>query len=475
MSLLPLAVARNPAASAGLLRAAAARARTQDARAALRVHPALPDDLAPPTLTGPGGQEDTLAPCVIDTALLLAHTTPTTRHRLLASLDMWALVDALDADVDVHPDLLAHVTARLPGSGMPRHQILSVLHHPSLTPDVELDALRVLLTMAPTDLDRSLSDRDREYALTRATAHPDHLAELAALADPELELREPLRRYALLAAAGHDPYTARVTDIRTRAADPGRTDHLPWHDAIAHTGDPTIAAEALTATTSSGGPTGENLTAIFMVGRLRYTDAHYRARRHQAGERHVSPLTHAPTDADLLFVFAGRPGNTRSILQVLFAGTRVPRAVLDPVVDLIDRGHQEDGTTATLAWQCAIVLALHPELTAAHRVTLTAVLSSGMSTQTAGTRSRLRAPATVVHALASAPDPTAAMLGVPVAALRQTAAHSHRVTAHLSRILCDVLAEHAPDEPTVRAALTLEGGFPGTLGELLSTARTVAH
>lgn len=83
-------------------------------------------------------------------------------------------------------------------------------------------------------------------------------------------------------------------------------------------------------------------------------------------------------------------------------------------------------------------------------------------------------PAVVVHAIADAPDPSAAILTIQVDALTRTATHSHRVAAHLARVLCPVLAEHAPDAATTRAALALEREFTGTLADLLATARTIA-
>lgn len=467
MPLLPYAVAINADAPADLLRVAAAHTALRDhgTRAALRVHPMLPADLVPTTDPGNG---DALDPVAVDTALRLGHTTSATRGRLLASLDLWDLTEAADDNTALHADVLAHLAANLGDADVPVAFIISVLDHPALTPATELVALRTMLTSRPGSgsPDVRFHPGHLRYALTRATAHPAHLSELAAIARPHLGLTGDLRRYAELAAAGHDPHAARLADVRAHigTARPGR---LTWADAVVATSDPTIAADALASGRRGQRPDLAILGAITSAGRLRYTDAGYRAHaiRAHVARASVDPLPHPPTDADLLL--ATSPSRDRDVLDRIFMFPLVPAGVLALAAETACR---ELATGSTAGLKYATLLALRPGVSPEQRAALATAIGEELA---ARKPDDLAERATVVHAIAAAPDPTAAALTLPVAALTRTAAYSHDLAAHLARVLMPILAAHAPDAATTNAALALEGGFTGTLADLLATARTI--
>lgn len=461
MSVLPYAVALNPDASGELLRAAAAHVRDDDhgARAALLAHPALPADV---DLDGPGDPNvptDELDSVSIDTALRLPHTTATSRARLLAHVALWALVQYADQNPDAHRDALTALTSRLrhePGS---RARMLAVLHHPAADPDIELDALKTHLTLLTTSPDQFTYPGDLEYALTRATAHPAHLRDLAAAVPPDHDLHTQLLRYADLNDTGHDPYTARLVDIRTRLLDT-----LRWADAITFTGDPGLAVEALDATERDTQESDDAVRAILGHPRLRATTAAYRAHLRFTGKTDTGPAPATPTDADL--ARAGHHGRERAPSR---SRAHLCGELLDFTIDTLGAAHRAtppDGPGwAILRGAC--VLALHPDLTPSQRGILTAILAERMPAQP-------DSPARAIHTIASSMPDADATLRLPVAQLA-AAAYDPRTSADLARLLMPVVATHTTDLRVARALLSLEVAFTGTLAELLATAHTISR
>lgn len=470
---LPHAIALNPDATPEALTAAAAHTGPDDhsVLAALRAHPALPDGAVPEERTPS-------APAAIDAALRLPHATATTRARVLAHVSRWSLAGYASEDPAIHPDVLGHLTTPSWLGPAARADLLSVLHHPALPPELELDTLRTLLSPGERDHLDSAHTSDVGYILTRATAYGADLADLAALADipdpnfPDrtMPLRGDLHRYAQVHAAGHDPYATRIAEVTSRSCGTGtHAGALTWAAAIHLTGDPDIASAALNATTTDPEELAKVARAIRSVGRLRRTAPMYRALRHLQGKQTPAHAPDwVPTEADLL------RATTRTAQERVSALAKRTHFTADEVhlaAASLPRAATPSGSPTAQAVRVATHLALHPDASPADRGTFLATLRA----RTARPASTVVGDAAAVMLrLASAPDLPAALLATPVTDLARTAAHTDILSHTLAQALAPILADRASDGATARALLTLEGAFPGTLAELLATARTIS-
>lgn len=451
MSLLAHAIAYHAVATPDVLRAAAQHVAYNDhgAIAALLAHPSLPGDVTLPRFC------DNVA---LDIALHLPHATDTTRKRVMDGAGAWTRISYLDMTPTAHPAALKHLAQHLPAdTARMRDRMRHVLEHPALVARDELTALVAHLSMPVIGGD-TLRPGHREYALTRATAHPEHLAELAAIAAPELGITDDLTRYADLWAAGQDPYAARISDVlrATQAADHRS---LAWADAVWFTGDADVAARALRAAPSTA-------DVIVATSRLRYTDVGFRARFLVAGRPAPSPRPRwVPTDVDLALVGDPDPVRLLSALTTTRIAPGALHVAVDAALAAAAPGYGPSGRT--LHWH-AERLCLHPDLTTAQRHALAAAARRPDTPQPG------RRASTVLHQLAASRDPITAALATPVDDLASLSELPDLMPGtHLAQRLVPAVAHLCADATAARTALSLEAGFTGTLADLLSATATI--
>lgn len=469
--LLPLAIALHPDASPATLQVLAAHPSYQYTRAAVLAHPALPEPCAT------SGRIRSYRN--VDSALRLPHTTPQSRDRVLARTDPTELARHVAGDPDAHPAALEHLARELPGTGGLPIRVLSVLHHPALAPDVELVAMRGHLALREdTPLVGDALPSDLEYVLTRATAHPAHLADLAAAARGPV--RAELERYAHHHATGLDPHRVRIADIRARAtAAPGSRHRLTWREAVVHTGDEGVARDALERTrpTAHGGHSPRSrlaylnavTSAIVNLGRLRYTDTGYRAHLHQAGKS--LPPARPDRRVDEGVILSAAAHDAHSLLETLAHLPHLPASATNAALGALESvqgaSFEPDSDGPLLAMR----LALQSDLTRDQRARAAAALT----THLAARASHLGAPPVALHEhLATAGDPTRVLLATPVTHLRATGTAIPEVAWPLALHLRELLTVPARDPRVAQALVHLAPDFTGTIAELLHTAATIA-
>lgn len=493
MSLLALALARDPSTPAAVLDAVrTAQPGTADlltlpgrAHVALATHP----NLAPHTPAEVFDDGDALLVALDNPA-----ATPGTRTRVVRVATTSALIDALESPAPAawerRADLRATLVAELAARVTDDTAEISHLEHlervaAAVTllgdPDAhhaQVAALTRILTHLPDA--QELPRRADLRLLVAAAHHPASLADFAKVAathahrDP-WNLAEALRRLARIAADGEDPLAAQTGALVHAAREDGSP--RAWADTVTATGNPDVAEMALTRC-----PTRSVLEAVAHTPALAQTDV---ARRAQLAL--IIPLPDIPAadpttlPHDIRAAIAALARRWNQLMHAMDAPHDVTEDVMVTIAGALLRGIEPaDSRQARVQDLYAARAALHPASAGRvhHQVmaVLPALLHRAQISSTADAAAPAVSPArlaaarlSVATAVAGGGDP--ADLPLPLL----TAASSDPVIAmSLAHRLTDATRALHAHPGAVAAALHLELTFTGTTTDLVTTAIAVA-
>jgi hypothetical protein len=416
---------------------------------------------------------------------LAGHVTGEQRLANLAAASRAALVEHLTGTYDAPSGDLEYVrthdVARGARAPMPYRVGCLLAFHPAATSAQSLAGLRRLL-----DSDRAQGAANRDRVVTAATRHPHELPDLADRALVQA-LRVELRAHAKVAERG-DPYVARVADVvaRARRVSPYSTDG--WVVALRGTSHPDVVAAAV-----ARGP----MRAVILDAIL--------------NDAYLPPAT---LHLAWVAAYTSRPAQDRSACtararrSAVRLAANAPAQVLETVVggarawaDLTAITALADLSAHTLAVVWAAVqrllaaervlsalspaqvvhqvarVAVHPNVSTDVAAQAHQVLVELCAKENLWARDRATAQALLMESTLRQDRPAGPVgISLPMEVVRQVAPHdlSYAAVSHLVRAAL-VESHEVLARPGVGAAvLRLERTFPGTLGDLLTTAASIA-